>query len=134
MDTWHLTISQQDDTAVCMLAELTTAEPAVAAAALRAVADRLDPPQSAYRRGDHLRAARVATRDPLERTFEGPCPDCTGDRHTYQPGRCALRPPWNGTLVVDAPGDRLDAPDAVLSPAAARRVRRPGVERINPNV
>lgn len=52
MDTWNLAITQQTDTAVRMLAELSTADPAVAAATLRAVADQLDPPRPTLRRRD----------------------------------------------------------------------------------
>lgn len=45
MTTYHLAVSEQTDTAVHMLAELNTADPVVAAATLRAVADRFDPPK-----------------------------------------------------------------------------------------
>lgn len=129
-----------------VLASLDTEEPAVMAATLRAVADRLDPPKPprpAYRRGDHMRAA-------TGNAYDAQCRgnDCA-EGHTYLAG-CALevesfaqqvtkRPhsawacrnsgwPHEGTcdhptpLAVDTPGDRMDAPDAVLSPAAAERV------------
>lgn len=63
------------------LVRASTPDPTVAAATLRAVADRLDPPRPAYRRGDHLRAA-AGTR-------------CAGDAcnegHTYRIG--CLRAP-----------------------------------------
>ena len=93
------------------LATLATEDPAVMAATLRAAADRLDPPQPAqpaYRRGDYPRSAAALA--PSMPRLSDACPNCVGDAHTYEPGRCALKPPWNGVVVRGdgkAPGTTL---------------------------
>lgn len=54
MTTWNLNLTEQADTVLRTLAALDTDDPAVMAATLRAVADRLDPPKTpgpVYRRG-----------------------------------------------------------------------------------
>lgn len=165
MTTWKLDLRTTDyDGPVDVLAALETTVPAVIAATLRAVADRLDPPHLGRTPSEGLAIITAAERrEAADQRFREKlagygdtdamvCPDCIGDRHTHQPGRCALPPPWNGVsvldarrgtragacdqpghgtagcdctpVVVDAPGDRMDAPDARLSAKAARRVVR----------
>lgn len=139
-----LTSREADLTPGRILADGTTEDPAVMAATLRAVADQLDPPKPvrpAYRSAaDRREAADQRFREGLagygdDQATPGRalmpaeidamvCPDCTDERHTYERGRCALKPPWNGVAVVDDPGARMDAPDAVLTPKVANAVRK----------
>lgn len=149
---YHLDLKQgeADSGTTRVLAALVTEDAETMAATLRAVADRLDPPQkTVYRRQDGPQLVRGLPATTGLRSFSDtpgpspvPCLDCFGDRHTYEAGKCAMPPPWNGVMVdgdgkaprdrpvpfepvegsmgfavpvVNAPGSRTGVPDAPLA-------------------
>jgi hypothetical protein len=105
MTTYHLNLTVgrfESDTPGTVVARVNGEfdDPAMAASHLRAVADRLDPPRSAYR--SVTRGADLSVHDPECNTIhDGPCP-----------------PP----VTVDHPGDRIDVPDAALTTRAVTKV------------
>lgn len=158
------------------IALASTPDPVIAAALLRAAADRLDPPRPAHRSAaDRFRAGEVlppvrsrelrveypddgpglpsyahdadcnTTHDAGPEPCPPPLPPCPavhangrpcvrsahgdfGHKLAWATSGEALR--WDAPdglpVTVDAPGDRMDVPDARLSAKGAERVRRPG--------
>lgn len=119
MTTYHLAVSEQTDTAVRMLAELNTADPAVMAATLRAAADRLDPPQPArpvYRGGEALPPVR--SKELQVEYLDDPDPDAG-----LSPAAAHHRRVDGSPFVVRTMSD-LPPPVAPVEVDAARRVVR----------